>query len=111
MRKTAGAPNQKKYGDAMVKSHMPAVVTRKHKVPAVIKNPRPVVWYKTYQRKRTSDFESAWGGRRGERDWRDGFCSRQQRAGKFVPTKRERIAGLRSGGRNVQNMFRPRLGW
>lgn len=44
MRKALGAPNQKKYGDAKVKSHMPTVVTRNDRVPAVTKKLRPVVW-------------------------------------------------------------------
>lgn len=43
MRKMVGAPNQKKYGDAKVKSHMPAVVTTNDRVPVVTKKARPVV--------------------------------------------------------------------
>lgn len=43
MRKTVGAPNQKKYGDAIVKSHMPTEEIRNESVPVVTKKTRPVV--------------------------------------------------------------------
>lgn len=43
MRKTVGAANQRKYCDAKVNSHMPAVVITKARVPVVTKKARPVV--------------------------------------------------------------------
>lgn len=44
MRKTVGAANHKKYREARVKSHMPAVVITNDRVPVVTKKARPVVW-------------------------------------------------------------------
>lgn len=44
MRKIVGAPNQKKYGDDSVKSHMPAVVIRNVRVPVLTKKARPLAW-------------------------------------------------------------------